>query len=507
MTLPAPIADQPYTLVADYDFGVNIRTIDELRAAFWTRYGFNNNQGDTLNDEWENYRDNFNHVINDNYLSLVARAPKHLVDGEIESGMIRTRAGFKYGYIEGRFRMPAGRSMWPAFWFIPIQLVWPPEVDIYEVVNNGRDTTRNSFHGCIGTAAGEGMQDLVPIDKWHSYRPTDIDFAEGFHTFGCEWGTDFLKWFVDGRLVRHVAPWRWLTNAGADPGPANIIANLAVGGAWPEAPTTDTRFPASLDIDYIRVWQRDPPASMPPPPPPPPPPSGEPMAITVDSITYSMRTGTENPYTFTVTPNASSGVRGVALLAAGQTTVPGHLVSATYGGVDMGSLVNDGTGTGTPLVGLQSLFLGANVPQGAQTVSITLDSATGDDIRFWVVLFLADGDIAVVPGAGAATLQVGFSTNHSITAPHGSLYAKSVVWGYTALPNIADVTPPASVTQLSVIDTGSSIREVYTQNATGAADFTDTWTHSTASYALAYFSIYAPSSFSIAATDANKTEG
>lgn len=231
------------------------------------------------------------------------------------------------------------------------------------------------------------------------------------------------------------------------------------------------------------------------------------MAITVDSITYSMRTGTENPYTFTVTPNASSGVRGVALLAAGQTTVPGHLVSATYGGVDMGSLVNDGTGTGTPLVGLQSLFLGANVPQGAQTVSITLDSATGDDIRFWVVLFLADGDIAVVPGAGAATLQAGFSTNHSITAPHGGLYAKSVVWGYTVLPNIADVTPPASVTQLSVIDTGSSIREVYTQNATGAADFTDTWTHSTASYALAYFSIYAPSSFSIAATDANKTEG
>ncbi len=246
-----------YELVKNWDFGVNITTIDELRSEFWTRYGFSNNTGDKLNDEWQKYKDNFNHIINDNYLSLVARIPKHIVKGEIESGMIRSRFTFKYGYIEGRMRAPKGRSMWPAFWFIPDSArVWPPEIDIFEIVNNGRDTTRNSFHGCAGTAAREGMKSIVPLDKWNSYRPTDIDYSEGFHVFGCEWGEDFVKWFVDGRLIRHVAPYRWITDAGADAGNADLIVNLAVGGGWPEAPTSETIFPSSLDIDYIRIYQK-----------------------------------------------------------------------------------------------------------------------------------------------------------------------------------------------------------------------------------------------------------
>ena len=37
----------------------------------------------------------------------------------------------------------------------------------------------------------------------------------------------------------------------------NIIANLAVGGTWPGAPNIFTRFPAYLDIDYIRVYQHN----------------------------------------------------------------------------------------------------------------------------------------------------------------------------------------------------------------------------------------------------------
>jgi beta-glucanase (GH16 family) len=35
-----------------------------------------------------------------------------------------------------------------------------------------------------------------------------------------------------------------------------IIANLAVGGDWPGNPDATTRFPGSMDIDYIRVYQR-----------------------------------------------------------------------------------------------------------------------------------------------------------------------------------------------------------------------------------------------------------
>jgi beta-glucanase (GH16 family) len=33
-----------------------------------------------------------------------------------------------------------------------------------------------------------------------------------------------------------------------------ILANLAVGGVWPGYPDASTRFPARMQIDYIRVY-------------------------------------------------------------------------------------------------------------------------------------------------------------------------------------------------------------------------------------------------------------
>lgn len=39
--------------------------------------------------------------------------------------------------------------------------------------------------------------------------------------------------------------------------PMYLIANLAVGGRWAGAPNETTVFPARMDIDYIRVFQKD----------------------------------------------------------------------------------------------------------------------------------------------------------------------------------------------------------------------------------------------------------
>ena len=80
-------------------------------------------------------------------LSLVARAPSGpLGPGAIESGMLRSRWSGGYGVFEIRMRVPAGRGLWPAFWLNPEDQRWPPEIDVVEIVNNGRDDTRQSFH-------------------------------------------------------------------------------------------------------------------------------------------------------------------------------------------------------------------------------------------------------------------------------------------------------------------------------------------------------------------------
>jgi hypothetical protein len=35
-----------------------------------------------------------------------------------------------------------------------------------------------------------------------------------------------------------------------------LLINLAVGGDWPGDPSGTTRFPSSVKVDYVRVWQR-----------------------------------------------------------------------------------------------------------------------------------------------------------------------------------------------------------------------------------------------------------
>jgi beta-glucanase (GH16 family) len=35
-----------------------------------------------------------------------------------------------------------------------------------------------------------------------------------------------------------------------------VIANLAIGGDWPGNPDAATKFPGTMEIDYIRVYQK-----------------------------------------------------------------------------------------------------------------------------------------------------------------------------------------------------------------------------------------------------------
>lgn len=249
---PPPIRGTDYRLVKNWDFGVTVRDLNELRSEFHTRYVYSKGQLDHFNDEWQRYRDNDNHRFDESALALVARMPRTLRAGEIESGMLRSKWSGTYGYFECRMKVPAGRGFWPAFWLIPESGKTPPEIDVVEIVNNGRDTTRNSFHLLHGNQ-GPTMKYTL-LDKWGSYRP-GVDFAEGFHVFAIEWDPAAVRHYVDGRLVADRA-FEWKHKDGSDPGPAQVLVNLAVGGKWPGPPLSTDDFPSALQIDYIRIWQK-----------------------------------------------------------------------------------------------------------------------------------------------------------------------------------------------------------------------------------------------------------
>ena len=111
--------------------------------------------------------------------------------------MIRSKMTFKYGYYEARVKMPPGLGMWPAFWLNSDstsegKVSWPPEVDVFEFVNNGKEDTVTQFHmGAVarkkkdGGPAAQGGE-LISADpalKGGEYFGKD-DLTAAFHTFG-----------------------------------------------------------------------------------------------------------------------------------------------------------------------------------------------------------------------------------------------------------------------------------------------------------------------------------
>ena len=253
---PKPIAGKGYHLVKNWDFGSTVTTKAKLSQEFFTRYVYSNGTCDYFNDEWERYRDNDNHVFKNHMLNLTARVTgtAGLKKGAIESGMLRSKWTGKYGYYECCMKVPRGRGMWPAFWLNPQDGTWPPEIDILEIVNNGRDTTRASFH-YLHNEKDQPATITSKLNKWGAYL-AKFDYAEDFHTFAVEWTPDTVTHYVDGEAIVS-RKFHWTHNNGKDGGPAHILLNLAVGGKWPEDPQSVSDFPAELAVKSIRVWQQE----------------------------------------------------------------------------------------------------------------------------------------------------------------------------------------------------------------------------------------------------------
>lgn len=254
---PAAIKGSGYRLVENWDFGVALKTQAEFYSQFYTRFVWENGTLDTLpsNGEWQRFRDRDNTRLEGHVLKLIAHVRNGLNDiGGIESGMMRSKKTFKYGYFEARIKVPEGRGLWPAFWLVPNDARWPPEIDIVEIVNNGHGDTRVSYHFLHPGRADKLETVTSKLNEWNGYRP-GLDYKDDFHIFAVEWTQSTVKHFIDNTLVAE-RRFHWKHDDGSDAGMAHILFTLAVGGRWPGPPTTLCDFPAMVEIDYIRVWQK-----------------------------------------------------------------------------------------------------------------------------------------------------------------------------------------------------------------------------------------------------------
>lgn len=207
-------------------------------------------QGRRTNDPELQYYAKDGHEMIDGFLRL--KAEKRAMEGKAyTSGMIGSFEKFsqKYGYFEIRARCPAGRGLWSAFWLLPEvkdrskpewwMEHWPLEIDVLELLGHEPTKVYFSLHWL-----GADRKHLFNTMSW-----TGPDLSEAYHTFAVRWEPSECVWYVDGVE-------RARAREGVPDVPMFVLANLAVGGDWPGQPGTATQFPASMDIDYIRVWKR-----------------------------------------------------------------------------------------------------------------------------------------------------------------------------------------------------------------------------------------------------------
>ena len=173
-----------------------------------------------------------------------ARAPDAIRSSinnyEYTSGLLTTYESFSqtYGYFEIRADMPGNHGVWPAFWLLPADGSWPPELDIVEMRGQDPNTVHVAAHS-NETGSRTTVSSAVNVAN-----------TDGFHTYGLLWTEDELVWYFDD-----VEVFRADTPADMHD-PMYMLVNLAVGGTA-GTPTDGLATPAEMQIDYIRAYELD----------------------------------------------------------------------------------------------------------------------------------------------------------------------------------------------------------------------------------------------------------
>lgn len=204
------------------------------------------------NSELQYYTNRTQNVKVENGVLKITALKENFMGSAYTSTRILTKGKFekKYGRIEARIKLPLGKGLWPAFWMLGANsstVVWPQcgEIDIMEYLGSNPISI-------FGTVHGPGYSGGNAISK--NYSLTNNRFDNDFHVFGIEWDENKINYYVDDVLYNQITPedvpGEWVFNQ-----PFYIILNMAVGGNFPGSPNSETVFPQTMLVDYVRVYE------------------------------------------------------------------------------------------------------------------------------------------------------------------------------------------------------------------------------------------------------------
>ncbi len=235
---------------------------DSLNLDYWN---FETGNGYWKDDGWGNdelqyytgYKENLS--VSDGTLKITARKEDYK-GFNYTSARIHTQNKFYQtrGKFEARVKMPVGKGFWPAFWLLPQNSPygeWPAsgEIDIFE----SKGAYPNWISGSIHFGA-QNDKKYITYSKDNLSKP-----ISEFHVYSLVWEEDIMYWYVDNKLFAWETFWFSKNNTGKYypfPAPFDtpfyIVLNLAVGGTFDGDPDETTQFPQTMEVDYVRVYEK-----------------------------------------------------------------------------------------------------------------------------------------------------------------------------------------------------------------------------------------------------------
>jgi beta-glucanase (GH16 family) len=436
-----PLSTAGMTLSFDDEFNSFSASANGVGTTWMTAYSHGER---TLasNHEAEYYSDSSVGVnpfaINQGVLDITA-APTNPASNPLglpyTSGAITTYKSFSqlYGYFEIRAEMPTGAGFWPAFWLLPENNNWPPELDVTEQIGGKPGIDYVTAHTNVG-----GFNSMIS-------SAVDVgDTTQGFHTYGVDWTPTTITWYFDGQEIATCA-----TPADMH-SPMYMLVNLGVGGvgSWP-GPTAPGAT-ATMQVDYVRAYAYNPAA-----------PSGTGSVATatpyLSATTLNFGTvhvGDVASQNLTLT-NVATGEQGDTLLGGfGAVSAPFSVTGSLGSG-----LAADGSATFN--VALATGTAGAASGTGTLDVS-SVDPATGTTTLTPETITLT----GTVDNYAVATVsQIGGSGSGSVSSA-----------GSVTTINLGTIAPGGSATiDLAVQNSAAGPADLLSGGFTvhGATDFTN----------------------------------
>lgn len=168
----------------------------------------------------------------------------------------RGKVSFQYGWVDVRAKIDTAKGMWPAIWTLGISRGWPSngEIDImeYYLVNGVPTILANAAWAHVNRRAA---WDEVKI-PFAEFLDKDPDWPNKYHIWSMDWTADYIRLYVDGALLNEVDVSKTINPDGFNPfqQPHYLLLNLAIGGNGGDP--SETPFPRTYEVDYVRIYQR-----------------------------------------------------------------------------------------------------------------------------------------------------------------------------------------------------------------------------------------------------------